>query len=244
LALSISDPVALVLSEPASELALAAPAAIRAELCARAAAGCCVVVLTSSPGDAELLGSELHVLRHGRLLGSAPLETWWPLGARELVVWLDPARGADARTLARALGERSEIGGVGWQSARAGGEPELVAVRGARLDEAALALSDECAKLGVAVLSLHTSSPSVDELLRDAGLRAAQAGVRLRPIEPAPVEPAGPEASAVSEPAPAEPVTVEPASAEPTPPVAPSAEVALPEPAQSPPASPAEEREP
>jgi len=173
IALSIPEPYALVLYEPLVDLAAGSPASLREALRARATNGACVLVATSSVADAALLGDEVHVLRQGRMLGSLPLIAASGSGVRELALWVDPVAGGGARALGSALGARRELAGVGWQAGATPGAPELVAVRTFELDRAALAVAEECTRLGVAVLSLDSTPPSLEQVIRDAWGRTA-----------------------------------------------------------------------
>ena len=223
LALAIPEPCTLVLYEPLCDVAVARGPKLGETLRARAGKGACVLIITSAVSDAAELADDLYVLRQGRAIGTAPLAASTGCGARELVLWIDPSAGGGARALGAALGTRSELVGVGWQAGDAPGAPELVAVRARELEAAALAVAEECARLGVGVLSLDSSAPPLEQVVRDLWWRSRAPAF-------APPSPAKADAVPVPAPPQSEPAVPEQATKEPPAPEPPAPEQASKEP--------------
>lgn len=154
LALALADPQALVLYEPFTECGPIDRALVRARLAARAAAGVCVVLAVSARSDVEGLAEIVHVLDAGRLVSST---RGWGADRRELCIWLTER--SAARRFAAALGERPELSAVRLRQLAEG--PTLVAVEGADLAAASLAVAEVVAAQGVAVSAMRTAPAAI-----------------------------------------------------------------------------------
>jgi ABC-type multidrug transport system ATPase subunit len=131
-------------------------------------AGTAVIVTTSLPSDVEGLVDHVHLLARGRLTSSGGGFDWPGARRRELVVWLDSA--AEARRLARELGEQESLAGVAWDGRS--GEPGLVWVRASRIEEAAAAVAEVVANEGLEPLGMQPVSPGLQDLNDAARSRA------------------------------------------------------------------------
>jgi len=191
LALTTPAPLLIVLHEPLADVAVAQMAAIPRRLHEVAAAGACVVAMTSSPADARALEGRILVLHRGFLvreaggggaglaLDEAEITAWvrevpGEPGVRELaaaltrrpgvhrVTWDDGAR---AGAPLRALDSESLAGAGPSRAGRAG--PALVRVRGDSAEVCAEALLDAAVESSVTLAAIAPTSPDL------AAVRAA-----------------------------------------------------------------------
>lgn len=167
LALSVPSPVAVVLTEPAADMADIDRDAVAAALGEAAAAGACVAVLTSSVSDAIEIAPRIHLIEAGRLVRSVSADE---TGA------LVPGRGvalkveADLpRLMAASLADDPAVTGIDWDQA----ERSIIVVRGDDLDRLAAAVARAAVSSGAAVRSISPIAPGLEEV------RAASAGLAL-----------------------------------------------------------------
>lgn len=176
LALTISEPLVLVVHEP---LSLGIDGVAR-ELSLRAEAGAIVVALTASPRDASELGGSLVLLDRGRFVRrpGTPLSTELAPGARATL----RVRTTAARALARALVEDPDVTALEWDDTL--GSAELC-VRGSEVDRLSLAVLRNARAVGAPLISIESGLPALDEVRAateglwraayDSALRAAAA---------------------------------------------------------------------
>jgi ABC-2 type transport system ATP-binding protein len=230
LALTTPAPLLIVLHEPLADVAVAQLAAVPRRLRELAAAGACVVAITSSPADARALEGRILVLHRGFLvreaggggaglaLDEAEITAWvrdvpGEPGVRELaaaltrrpgihrVTWDDGAR---AGAPVRALDSESLAGAGPSRAGRAG--PALVRVRGDSAEACAEALLDAAVESAVTLDAIAPTSPDL------AAVRAAtDTLLRMRASAPRA------SIALTSTPLPAPVITLSPAR-EPTPP--------------------------
>lgn len=168
LALALSRPLALVVTEPFADVAGVDRAAVARALARAADAGACVVVATASVADAVDLGGAVHLLEAGRVVrevAAADAQGLVPGRGLELRVVTDRPR-----ELSAALAHDPLVLGVTWDAERA---PSIIGVRGAALDDAAIALARAATSAGARVDAIAPVSPGLDEV------RAASAGLAL-----------------------------------------------------------------
>jgi ABC-2 type transport system ATP-binding protein len=167
LALSAPAPLLVMVHEPFADVALPDPGLVRARLRELAQAGVCVVVTTSSPGDARSLGDGILLLQAGaftRAVDGAGVALV-PGHAAPLVAYIGVAPGAAAvRELAAALARRPEVREVAFDDARADGQLARLRVAGDDVDACALALAELAAAAGVAVASIGTEPPDLADV--------------------------------------------------------------------------------
>jgi len=160
LSLSTPAPVLLALHEPLAEVAVAAPALVAARLREVAATGACVIVTTSSPGDARTLADRVVVLHRGLVAREAVGGRGLSLaGTTELTAWV----ASGVRQMAAALARRDEVTGVAWD---AGGEAGAgkVTVRGDDAEGCALALAAVAVEVGAEVLGIEERPVGLGEV--------------------------------------------------------------------------------
>jgi ABC-type multidrug transport system ATPase subunit len=165
IALSLADPIALVLHEPLSQVAALPRAFILEGLNRARAAGAVIVVTTASPRDAAALGGTLWLLDHGRIVRrpGAPI-------ANELAPGMPltlKIRSDDPRALGERLLRDKAVSAVSFDSER---DPKTVSVRGDS-GELALAVARAQRDSGLSIHALHPVLPSLEET------RAASAGL-------------------------------------------------------------------
>jgi ABC-2 type transport system ATP-binding protein len=164
-ALSIPSPIAVVLTEPGADMADIDREAVKLALVGAAAAGACVVVITSSVSDAIEIAPRIHLIEAGRLVRSVPANE---AGA------LTPGSGVALRIevdlprlLAASLADDPAVTGIDWDQA----ERSILSVRGADLDKLAAAVARAAGSSGATVRSIAPVAPGLDEV------RAASAGL-------------------------------------------------------------------
>ncbi|MBL9021481.1 MAG: hypothetical protein JNL21_04745 [Myxococcales bacterium] len=170
LALAIDAPALVVVHEPFSDMAGDHDHIVRSIRAAGDRAP--VVVITSSPADAERFDRVLVLVRGAivRESTSPHAELGAPLAA-SLVAWV----GEGARDLARVLSLRPEVASL-ILSADAPGGLSVVRVAGTDLDALALAFAEASAEVGAAVEVLREIPPVLGEVtaLSEWELRARQ----------------------------------------------------------------------
>lgn len=171
LALAVPSPALVVAFEPFSRVLPSAALIARELLRERADAGACVLVATSCPQDVLGWADQTLLLHRGQGIGVLGGEATDSLGAsHELVLWLDGAAGGGARALAAHLSQHPALRAVGWHADAAPAMPgaastlEVVALRAADIDRAALAVAESCARLGIEVRALHSPVPTLQQL--------------------------------------------------------------------------------
>ena len=164
LALSTPAPMLVALHEPLAEVAIPRSTLLATRLREIAASGACVIVTTSSPKDAKLLGDRVLVLHRGgfarEAIGGEGLGLPAPI---ELVVWA--TRGA--RELAAAISRHEGVLAVAWEDASAGSAwpgAAAVRVRGANAEACALAVTDAIVETGIEVEGIEQRSPGLGEV--------------------------------------------------------------------------------
>jgi energy-coupling factor transporter ATP-binding protein EcfA2 len=164
-ALSIPSPIAIVLTEPAADIADIDRDALKHALARAADGGACVAVVTASVADAIEFAPRIHVMEAGRLVRSVAANA-----PGDLV----PGRGVILRIevdlprlLAGALADDPAVAGIDWGKA----ERSILSVRGDDLDRLALAVARAAGSSGVTVRSIVPVAPGIDEV------RAASAGL-------------------------------------------------------------------
>ena len=180
LALSTERPSLVVLYEPFVDVGGISATAVRDRIAALGATAL-VVVITSSPSDAQIAGA-MYTLHRGYLARRGDTPTG--LGAferTELHVWV----GSKGRELARALAESKALLGVAWEaSADASSDAGTLRVAGPDVAEVALALTDAAVATGAVVTGFRSVSPTLAEIrattesIRYAQHAAAQAAYR------------------------------------------------------------------
>jgi ABC-2 type transport system ATP-binding protein len=167
LALSVPSPVAVVLTEPAADMADIDRDAVKAALGEAANAGACVAVLTSSVSDAIEIAPRLHLMEAGRLVRSVPAdETGALVPGRGVALRIE----ADLpRLIAASLADDPAVTGIDWDQS----ERSIIVVRGEDLDRLAAAVARAAISSGAAVRSITPVAPGLEEV------RAASAGLAL-----------------------------------------------------------------
>jgi ABC-type multidrug transport system ATPase subunit len=165
LALSVPSPVAVLLTEPAVDMADIDREAVTGALVAAADAGACVVVITASVSDAIEMAPRIHLIEAGRLVRSVPASEPSALA---------PGRGVSlrieadlTRVLAAALADDPAVTAVDWDQTNR----SILTVRGQDLDALALAVARAAISNGAAVRSIVPVAPQLAEV------RAATAGL-------------------------------------------------------------------
>jgi oleandomycin transport system ATP-binding protein len=168
LAVSTTEPFAIVLTEPGADVAPVDRQVLRATLWSTAAAGACVIVVTASMSEAIELAGTIHVFERGRVARWVPVDE---TGA------LMPGRGIELRVevdlprlLVAALADDPAIIGIDWDEQR---HRSLLSIRGADLDRLALAVARATVESGASVRSIAPLAPQLDEV------RAAASGLAL-----------------------------------------------------------------
>jgi ABC-2 type transport system ATP-binding protein len=167
LALSVPSPVAVVLTEPAADMADIDRDAVTAALGEAAAGGACVAVLTSSVSDAIEIAPRLHLMEAGRLVRSVSAdETGALVPGRGVALRIE----ADLpRLIAASLADDPAVTGIDWDQS----ERSIIVVRGDDLDRLAAAVARGAISSGAAVRSITPVAPGLEEV------RAASAGLAL-----------------------------------------------------------------
>jgi len=157
LALSVREPLALVLHEPFAVGPRAVRARTRTALVEAAAAGVAVLVLTASPRDASELGGRVVLLDGGRFVRRPG-----PVLATELA----PGRGivlrvraSTVRALVASLAQESAVASVEWDAQLAEDE---VTVRGPDADAVALAVLRAVRATGAELRAIEPVLPALD----------------------------------------------------------------------------------
>jgi ABC-type multidrug transport system ATPase subunit len=155
LALSIPEPLALVIHEP---LSLGVEGVAR-EMSLRAEAGTIVVAMTSSPRDASELGGSLVLLDRGRFVRrpGTPLSGELAPGARATL----RVRTSAARALAHALVVDPDVESLDWDEAQRSGE---LRVRGPELERISLAVLRNARAVNAPLISVEAGLPALDEV--------------------------------------------------------------------------------
>jgi len=166
LALSTPSPVLVVLHEPLADIAVNLLGLVRERIRQLAASGACVVVTTSSPGDARALADDVFVLHRGAV---APGSVGEPQASPLLVAWVRPLEQdeglAPIRLLARALAARPEISSVAWNDLPASSsQASELRLSGTDLDACALALADAATEVGAVIEAITPASPGLTRL--------------------------------------------------------------------------------
>jgi ABC-2 type transport system ATP-binding protein len=168
LAVSVPEPLAIVLTEPGAGVSSIDRDALGRVLVRAAASGASVIVTTASVNDAVELAQTVHMLEKGRIVRSVPVSEKGglvPGMGIELCVEIDLARAFVAE-----LTSDPAVSGVDWNEAA---RPSVVLVRGADVDQVALAVARAAAMTGGHVRSIAPIAPGLDEV------RAASAGLAL-----------------------------------------------------------------
>lgn len=155
LALSIRDPLGLIVHEP---LGLGGEAICR-ELAERATAGVPVLALTSSPRDASALGGSVVLLDRGRFVRrpGAPLATELsPGGPVTLRV-----RSSGARDLVKALAHDPAVSSLDFDGERSA---DAICVRGPDADRLSLAVLRQARAVGARLVSIEAALPALEEV--------------------------------------------------------------------------------
>ncbi|WP_437281472.1 ABC transporter ATP-binding protein [Sorangium sp. So ce375] len=193
LALAVPRPLLLCLVEPFAEVAVPSAEPVRERVRALAAAGACVVLLTSSTVDASALADRVHVLDRGVIVRTEPgagerlaaSPGAASPGAGQLEVELHVLvheRAPDApgaRALAAALASAPAVRAGAWER----GPAEAVStlrIRAADREAAALAILDAAAREDVTLIAISSPAPS----LRDVRAATALHLAAVRPHRP------------------------------------------------------------
>jgi ABC-type multidrug transport system ATPase subunit len=168
LALSTSDPLALVLFEPLADLPGISVELVLERLHQAAASGTCVLGVTSSPRDAATLGGRLWLLGPGGIVPSAATPAGLVPGSNP--EWL--VRTPEARELAARLLELPEVTEVEFDAVRS---PSELRVRCLDPERAGLVILGAARRARVRVEALRWVVPTLDEIhaARAAALRGA-----------------------------------------------------------------------
>jgi ABC-2 type transport system ATP-binding protein len=168
LALSIPEPALVVLDEPMALVGDIDRARVRDTVAALGDAGCCVVLIASTPDDVALHGQHIHLLDAGELhapeLLPALLRVWLAGGEEE------------ARTLAAALAAQPSIAEA---SSLADDGIASVTVDAQDLNQAALAVADVATACGIAVRAITPVELTFDALRRRARARRHARTLRI-----------------------------------------------------------------
>jgi ABC-2 type transport system ATP-binding protein len=166
LALTTSDPLALVLFEPLADLPGVAAEPLLEGLRRAAAAGSCVLGVTSSPQDAAVLGGTLWLLERDGIVPSVASPAGLLPGSNP--EWL--VRTPDARELAARLLELPEVTEIGFDALRSPGE---LRVRCLDPERASLVILGAARDAALRVEALRWVVPTLDEVqaARAAALR-------------------------------------------------------------------------
>lgn len=169
IALSVPNPLLIVLTEPTVDVAAVDRAQLVHALAQAAAAGACAVVASASMADTASLAPVVHLLERGRTGEATRVDRLGMLawqGHASLQVDVDLPR-----ILVGALSDDAAVTGVSWDQ---GGARTVVTLHGPDLDELALAIAGAAAKSGVAVRSIVPIAPDLEQIrARASGLALA-----------------------------------------------------------------------
>ncbi|WP_437871594.1 ABC transporter ATP-binding protein [Sorangium sp. So ce363] len=186
LALGVPRPLLLCLVEPFADVAVPSPEPVRERLRALAAAGACVVLVTSSTVDASALADRIHVLDRGVIartepgagdhLAAAPGADPPGAGRPEVEIHvLVHERAPDApgaRALAAAFASAPAVRAGAWEQGPAEASSTL-RIRAADREAAALAILDAAAREDVTLLAISSPPPSMHDVRAATALHLA-----------------------------------------------------------------------
>lgn len=234
LALGVPRPLLLCLVEPFADVAVPSPEPVRERLRALAAAGACVVLVTSSTVDASALADRIHVLDRGVIartepgagerLAAAPGAAPPDAGRPEVEIHVlvherapDAPDAPGARALAAALASAPAVRAGAWEQGPAEASSTL-RIRAADRDAAALAILDAAAREDVTLIAISSPPPSMHDVRAATALHLAAVRSRrpfgapaIEGAAPLPGAPQGPFAVAAFD-APAPPAPAAPPS--------------------------------
>ncbi len=204
LALGVPRPLLLCLVEPFADVAVPSPEPVRERLRALAAAGACVVLVTSSTVDASALADRIHVLDRGvvartepgageRLAaapGAAPPDAGRPEVEIHVLVHERAPDAPGARALAAALASAPAVRAGAWEQGPAEASSTL-RIRAADRDAAALAILDAAAREDVTLIAISSPPPSMHDVRAATALHLAAVRSR-RPFGAPAIEGAAP----------------------------------------------------
>ncbi|WP_437717540.1 ABC transporter ATP-binding protein [Sorangium sp. So ce448] len=204
LALGVPRPLLLCLVEPFADVAVPSPEPVRERLRAIAAAGACVVLVTSSTADASALADRIHVLDRGVIartepgagdrLAAAPGAALPGAGRPEVEIHVlvhERAPGAPgARALAAALASAPAVRAGAWEQGPAEASSTL-RIRAADREAAALAILDAAAREDVTLIAISSPPPSMHDVRAATALHLAAVRSR-RPFGAPAIESAAP----------------------------------------------------
>jgi ABC-2 type transport system ATP-binding protein len=203
IAVSVHEPLALVLTEPGADMAPLDRQVLRQSLSRAADAGACVIVITASMSDAIELANAIHLFERGRITRWVPVDE---MGA------LVPGRGVELRVevdlprlLVASLADDPNVIGIDWDQE---GHRSFLSIRGEDLDQLALSVARAAISTGASLRSIAPVGPGLDQVraaasglalaayhaaynawfAQTAGARAAAEAPPPPPVAPAPID--------------------------------------------------------
>lgn len=204
LALGVPRPLLLCLVEPFADVAVPSPEPVRERLRSLAAAGACVVLVTSSTVDASALADRIHVLDRGVIArtepgagdrlaaapGAAPPGAGRPEVEIHVLVHEREPDAPGARALAAALASAPAVRAGAWEQGPADASSTL-RIRAADREAAALAILDAAAREDVTLIAISSPPPSMHDVRAATALHLAAVRSR-RPFGAPAIEGAAP----------------------------------------------------